>query len=333
VRVSLSENAVREDRSLEFAELEAIAAEARRPVPVRLYGQWVGALIVAVLFAMLVRTLIANPGFQWHVVRHYFFTTLVLHGLWLTIELTVVSMVIAIALGIVLAVMRVSPNPILSGASSLYIWFFRGTPLLVQIIFWFNLASLAPRLSLGVPFGPRFVTVETNTVITTMVAAIVSLGLNEGAYMAEIVRAGILSVDEGQIDAAQALGMSRLRTMRRIILPQAIRVIIPPTGNELIGQLKNTSLVSVIALMELLTTVEIVYQATFETIPLLLVAAIWYLVVTTVLSIGQSYIERHYSRGSSRAQPPTFFQQLRKNFVTFHVGPPPKTSRMTETAP
>jgi len=314
------------DRSLLFAELEAVAARARRPVPVRHYGQWVSAVVVAVLFAMLVRTLISNPGFQWGVVRHYFGKTIVLRGLSLTLELTVVSMAIAIALGIVLAVMRVSPNPILSGASSLYIWFFRGTPLLVQIIFWFNLASLFPHLSFGIPFGPRWVTVGTNTIITTWVAAVVSLSLNEAAYMAEIVRAGILSVNEGQIDAAQALGMSRVRTMRRIVLPQAIRVIIPPTGNEFIGQLKNTSLVSAIALMELLTTVEIIYEATFQTIPLLLVAALWYLIVTTVLSIGQSYIERHFSRGSSRERPPTFFQQVRRNFITFHAsalqGPP-----------
>ena len=320
----MSDEAAKRERelSLEFADLEAIAAEGRRPVPVRHYGQWLGALVVAVLFAMLVHTLITNPGFQWRVVHHYFFTTLLLKGLWLTIELTIVSMAIAIALGIVLAVMRISPNPIVSGASSLYIWFFRGTPLLVQIIFWFNLASLFPRLSLGIPFGPRLVTVEANTVITTLVAAILGLGLNEAAYMSEIVRAGILSVDEGQIDAAQALGMSRLRTMRRIVLPQAIRVIIPPTGNEFISQLKNTSLVSVIALMELLTTVEIIYEATFQTIPLLLVAAIWYLVLTTVLSIGQYHIERHYSRGSLRSQPPTFFQQLRRNFVNFHARVP-----------
>ncbi len=314
--------AVESDRTIQFAELEAVAAEARRPVPVRHYGQWIGAVIVAVLFAMLVHTLITNHGFQWHVVGHYFLKTIVLRGLLLTIELTALSMAIAIGLGIVLAVMRLSPNPILSGASSLYIWFFRGTPLLVQIIFWFNLASLFPKLSFGIPFGPRFVTVNANTIITTLVAAVVGLSLNEGAYMAEIVRAGILSVDEGQVDAAQALGMSRLRTMRRIILPQAIRVIIPPTGNEFIGQLKNTSLVSVIALMELLTTVEVIYEATFQTIPLLLVAALWYLILTTILTIGQFYIERHYSRGSTRAQPPTFLAQLRKSFVTFHASVP-----------
>jgi polar amino acid transport system permease protein len=289
-------------------------------------------VVVVVLFAMLVHTLIRNPGFQWSVVGHYFFTRLVLHGLLLTIELTVVSMVIAIALGIVFAVMRMSPNPIVSGASSLYIWFFRGTPLLVQIIFWFNLASLFPKISAGIPFGPRLVTVETNTVITTLVAAILGLGLNEGAYMAEIVRAGILSVDEGQVDAAHALGMSHLRTMRRIILPQAIRVIIPPTGNETIGMLKNTSLVSVIALTELLTTVENVYYATFQTIPLLLVAALWYLLLTTVLSVGQYYIERHYSRGSMRSQPPTFFQQLRKSFASFHASLPSTETRQARSS-
>jgi polar amino acid transport system permease protein len=321
------------DRLAAFAALEMIAAEARRPVPVRHYGQWVGAGVVAVLFAMLVHMLISNPSFQWGVIGHYFFATIVLRGLLLTIELTVVSMAIAIVLGIMLAIMRLSPNPILSGASSLYIWFFRGTPLLVQIVFWFNMASLLPKLRFGIPFGPAFVTFDSNALISTWVAGILALSLNEGAYMAEIVRAGILSVDEGQIDAGQALGMPRLRTMRRIVLPQAIRIIIPPTGNEAIGQLKNTSLVSVIALMELLTTVQIIYQATFQTIPLLLVAAFWYLLLTTVFSIGQSYLERHFARGSKRTPPPTFFQQLRRSFFTFHARVPSPTASRNELLP
>ncbi len=169
--------------------------------------------------------------------------------------------------------MRQSPNPVVSGASWLYIWFFRGTPLLVQICFWYNITSLFPKIDLGIPFGPSFIHANGNAVITTFVAALLGLGLNEGAYMAEIVRGGILSVDEGQTEAAQSLGMSRLQTMRQIVLPQAMRVIIPPTGNETISMLKNTSLVSVIAYTELLYSVQQIYDVNYKTIPLLIVAA------------------------------------------------------------
>jgi polar amino acid transport system permease protein len=276
----------------------------------------VASVVIAVLAAMFVHGLVAEKGYAWGVVGQYFFSTRVLEGLVLTIELTAISMAIGIALGIVLAVMRLSPNPLVSGSSWVYIWFFRGTPLLVQLLFWYNMAALYPTLGLGIPFGPQFVTGSANTIITPFGAAIFGLGLNEGAYMAEIVRAGFLSVEEGQTEAAQSLGMTRLQTMRRVVLPQAMRVIVPPTGNETISMLKNTSLVSVIAVTDLLYSVQLIYAANYQTIPLLIVASLWYLIVTTVLTIGQYYIERHYAKGSARELPPTFLQRLRDNVMT-----------------
>jgi polar amino acid transport system permease protein len=223
-----------------------------------------------------------------------------------TLELTVISMLIGIALGIVIAVMRLSPNPLVSSASWLYVWFFRGTPLLVQLLFWGYISALFPTIDLGIPFGPSFIHAHANTLITLFVAAILGLGLNEGAYMSEIVRAGIISVDQGQTEAASSLGMTRLQIMRRIVLPQAMRVILPPTGNETISMLKNTALVVVLGgVFDLLFEVQQIYAANFKTIPLLIVASIWYLVLTTVLYIGQYFIERRFGRGFSRAQQAT----------------------------
>jgi polar amino acid transport system permease protein len=212
--------------------------------------------------------------------------------------------------------MRRSPNPIVSGASWLYIYFFRGTPLLVQIVFWFNISALFPKIDLGVPFGPSFIHLNGNSVITTFVAALLALGLNEGAYMAEIVRAGIISVDEGQTEAAASLGMSRLAIMRHIVLPQAMRVILPPTGNETISMLKNTSLVSTIAFAELFYETQQIYGANFQTIPLLIVASLWYLVLTSVAYVGQYFIERRAGRGFSRAEQAT----MRERWLTFGSG-------------
>ena len=191
--------------------------------------------------------------------------------------------------------------------------------MLVQLLFWQFISALYPRISLGIPFGPELLHGDANTLITPFTAAILGLGLNEGAYMAEIVRAGIISVDEGQTDAGQALGMTRLQTMRRIVLPQAMRVIIPPTGNETISMLKTSSLVSVIAYAELLYSVQLIYSVNFKQIPLLLVASIWYLIFTSVLSVGQYYIERHFGRGSSRDAPMTPLQRLRRSLLPAHA--------------
>jgi polar amino acid transport system permease protein len=296
-----------------------------RAVPVRHPGRWVVAVVVAFLLVVIVNSVATNPRFGWGTVGHYLFSSRILHGLLVTLELTAVSMVIGIVLGIVLAVMRLSPNPLVAGASGFYIWFFRGTPVLVQILFWSFISALYPKISLGIPFGgPEFVHANANTLITPFLAAILALGLNEAAYMAEIVRAGIISVDEGQNDAASALGMTRLQTMRRIVLPQAMRVIIPPTGNETISMLKTTSLVSVIAYPELLYSAQLIYAVNYLQIPLLLTASIWYLVVTTILSIGQYYIERHYGRGaSSRGQRATLLQRWRSGLMIRHEGAAP----------
>ena len=301
------------------------AAEPTRPdeiraIPVRHPGRWLAAAVVLFLAVLVAHSLASNPRFEWGIVRQYFFSSRVLHGLAVTLELTALSMAIGIALGVVLAVMRLSPNPLVSGASWIYIWLFRGTPVLVQILFWFNISAVYPRFSLGVPFGPQLVHFDAASVITPFVAGMLALGLNEGAYMAEIVRAGIISVEEGQTDAAQSLGMTRLQTMRRIVLPQAMRVIIPPTGNETISMLKTTSLVSVIATTDLLYSVQLIYAVNYRTIPLLIVASIWYLVVTTVLSIGQYYLERRFSRGATRELPETPLRRLRRNLFVLRSG-------------
>ena len=269
-------------------------------IPVRHPGRWVAIAVLAVLAAMLVNSLITNPGFGWATVGQYLFSAPILNGLTNTLILTVLSMVIGIVGGVVVAVMRLSPNPVLSSTSWVFIWVLRGTPLIAQLLFWNYLAALYPNLGLGIPFGPTFVTFDVNTLITPFLACLLGLGLNEAAYMAEIVRGGLQSVDEGQTEAAGALGLSRIQTLRRIVLPQAMRVIIPPTGNETSAMLKNTSLVVVIGYFELLTSAQRIYSTNFQTIPLLIVAAIWYLVLTSILAVGQYYIERHYGRGTSR---------------------------------
>jgi polar amino acid transport system permease protein len=274
-----------------------------KAVPVRRPGRWIAAAIVLVIAASLVRSAIDNPNFQWHLVGHYLFDSRVLHGVLVTIRLTVLSMLIGIVLGVALAVMRLSPNPLVSGGSWLYIWFFRGTPLLVQILFWTFVSALYHKITLGIPFGgPALINANANTLIPTSVAVVLALGLNEAAYMAEVVRAGMISVAEGQTEAAQSLGMSRLQTLRMIVLPQAIRVIIPPTGNETISMLKNTSLAAVVAYGELLYSVQLIYDVNFKQIPLLMVAVIWYLVMTSVLYVVQYFIERRFGRGFTRSQ-------------------------------
>jgi polar amino acid transport system permease protein len=279
-------------------------SKAKKVVPVRYWERWLMAAVVLVGVAMAINALVTEKGFHFGVVGQYFFSSTILSGVVLTIELTLGSMAIGIVLGIILAVLRMSKNPILAGVSSAYIWFFRGTPLLVQIIFWYNLAALLPRIGIGIPFGPQFVSGSVNTLIAPITAALLGLGLNEGAYMSEIVRAGMLSVGNGQVEAAQSLGMTQSQTFRKIVLPQAMRVIVPPTGNQVIGMLKGTSLVSVIAIAELLYSAQIIYSNNYQTIPLLIVASLWYLVMTTVLSVGQHFLERKYGRGyrSSRSK-------------------------------
>ena len=278
-------------------------------VPVRRPGRWLAAFFVLVIGGSIVRSMVTNPRFKWGEIWHYLSDPRVIHGAIATLYLTGAAMAIGVVLGIVLAVMRLSPNPIVSGASWLYIWFFRGTPLLVQIIFWYNIAALLPVIGLGVPFGPSLVDLNGNSVITQFVAALLGLGLNEGAYMAEIVRAGIISVDEGQSEAASSLGMGRLQIMRHIVLPQAMRVILPPTGNETISMLKNSSLVSVIAFGELLYETDNISSQNFQVMQLLIVASIWYLIMTSVAYVGQYFLERKVGQGFSRAQRATMAER------------------------
>jgi polar amino acid transport system permease protein len=303
------------------ARAEAIGPEPPdeiQAVPVRHFGRWIAAAIVLLIGVALARSVVTNSRFEWDVVGSYLFDTRILNGLVKTLELTVLAMAIGIVLGVILALMRLSRNPLLSGASWVYIWFFRGTPLLVQILIFFNIAALYPMINLGIPFGPSFIHINATTLITPFLAGMIALGLNEGAYMSEVVRAGIISVDQGQFDAAKAVGMTQGQTMRRIVLPQAMRVMIPPTGNETISMLKNSSLVYVIAVSELLYTATLIYSVNYKTIPLLIVASIWYLAATTVLSIGQYFLERHYGRGGPGEQSRTLTQRLRTGVLARH---------------
>jgi len=267
------------------------------PVPLARPGRWVAAAFVALLVAWIVTILFSNPNFQWKVVGKYLFSKEIIDGVKLTIELTLTAMAIGVVLGVIAALMLLSQNRLLYGTATFYIMAFRGTPALVQLIFWYNLAALFPKITLGIPFfGPDFVSFNANTIITPVIAANLGLGLCEGAYMAEIVRAGIMSVDPGQREAGIALGLTRAQTMRRIILPQALRVIVPPTGNQIISMLKLSSLASVISVTELLAAAGLIYTRTFETIPLLIVASLWYITLTGVLTLGQRVIERRLGR-------------------------------------
>ncbi|WNI32814.1 amino acid ABC transporter permease [Streptomyces sp. ITFR-6] len=265
------------------------AADRLRIVPARRTGQWTAAVAVLVLLALALNSVIRNDAFQWDVVGDYFLTTAVLRGLWLTLWLTALVMVLGFALGTLLAVLRLSANRVLQAVGWGYVWLFRSTPILVQLLFWFNIGALYPEI-LGV---------RTVNLLGPVTVAVIGLTLHEAAYAAEVVRGGILSVERGQLEAAQSLGLGPWRRLRRIVLPQAMRSIVPPAGNMLIGTLKGTSIVSIIAVQDLLYSVQLVYHRTYQVIPLLLVATLWYVVVTSVLSIGQHYVERHYARGSA----------------------------------
>ncbi|SMF21584.1 amino acid ABC transporter permease [Streptomyces sp. Amel2xC10] len=261
-------------------------------VPRRRFGQWAAAVAVLVLLALAVNSVLRNEAFRWDVVADYFTSDAVLRGLWLTLWLTAVVMALGFALGTLLAAARLSANPVLRSVAWGYVWLFRSIPILVQLLLWFNIGALYPQV-----FGVR-----TVDLFTPIVVAIIGLTLHEAAYAAEVVRGGILSVDRGQIEAAQALGLSRRRRWWRIVLPQAMRAIVPPAGNMLIGTLKGTSIVSVIAVQDLLFSVQLVYHRTYQVIPLLMVATVWYTLVTSVLSVGQYYVERHYARGTGTAR-------------------------------
>lgn len=249
-----------------------------------------------ILLLALAWSVATNHRFRWDVVADYLFAHDILHGLMLTLEITFFAMIIGIVGGLILALMRLSPSRFLRMVSGGYIWFFRGTPVLVQLLFWFNIQAVYPHI--GIPFCPQL---NLNAILTPSLAAIFGLGFNEAAYMAEITRAGITAIDHGQGEAAKALGMTRAEALHRIILPQAMRVIIPPTANETIGLLKTSSIASVIAVTELLYSAQLIYSVNYLTIPLLITASVWYLAITTILSIGQHYLERRFSKGSAHA--------------------------------
>lgn len=270
----------------------AAAPAAVRVVKRRHPGRWISAAAVLAVTAAVVSAVATSPNIHWNQVRHYLTDPSILAGIRLTILLTVVAQAIGIAGGVLLALMARSENIVMRTVSAAYVWLFRGTPVLIQIILWFNLALIFPRIALHIPGTTTGFGLDTNALITPVIAAIIALSLNEAAYMAEIVRGGLISVEHGQADAATAIGMTRGNAMRYVILPQAIRVIVPPTGNELINMLKTTSLVSVIAAHELLTSAQQIYAVNFLTVELLVVASIWYLVMSSVCSIGQAYLER-----------------------------------------
>lgn len=277
-----------------------------KAVPVRHPGRWMSAVIILAVLVLFLQSLVTNPNFRWDIVGTYILDVKVVQGVGWTLLLTVTSMVLAIVLAILLAFMRQSDNPVFRWSSWAWVWFFRGTPVYTQLVFWGLIAVLYPKISAGVPFGPELFSLDTSTVITATVAAILGLGLNESAYLAEIFRAGLKSVDRGQMEAAEALGMGKTKIMWRIILPQAMRVIVPPTGNETIGMLKTTSLVLAVPFtLDLTFATNALANRTYLPVPLLIVAAIWYLVITSILMVGQHFIEAYYGKGVDNFAPAT----------------------------
>ncbi|MEV0948860.1 amino acid ABC transporter permease [Rhodococcus sp. NPDC049939] len=275
--------------------------EPIKAVPLRRPGRWIAAIVVGALLALFVYGALTNEAYRWDIYARYLFDERISAAAWKTIQLTVLAMAIAIVLGVILAVMRLSSNPVLKTVAWVYLWVFRGTPVYVQLVFWGLFPAIYKQLDLGIPFVHQFVHIDLQGLNAAFLFAIIGLGLNEAAYMAEIVRAGVNSVGEGQTEASVALGMTWSQTMRRTVLPQAMRVIIPPTGNELIGMLKTTSLVSAIPYtLELYGRTRDISGANFQPIPLLMVAATWYLAITSVLMIGQYYLERYFSKGATR---------------------------------
>ncbi|MBT0721387.1 amino acid ABC transporter permease [Tatumella sp. TA1] len=278
----------------------------------RHYGRWFSAAVVLLVLVFFGSSIASNPNFEWGVVLQNLTEASILSGVMMTIKLTCISVLFGFAGGTLLAFMRLSANPVLSWVSWAYIWFFRAVPMLVQLFLWYNIATLYPKLSLTLPFYGEIWAAKTNQLISPFSAAVIALVMHQSAYAAEIIRAGIQSVSVGQLEAAKALGYRPAQIFRQTVLPQAMRTILPPAGNEVIGQLKTTAVVSVIALQDVLYSAQIIYQRTYEVVPLLLVATAWYLLMTSVLSVGQHYIERFFSRGNV-ADKPKWFRAKQKN--------------------
>ncbi|MFD7503339.1 amino acid ABC transporter permease [Streptomyces sp. NPDC059850] len=273
---------------------------ALKVVPVRHPWRWVAVAVTAVLVAQFAHGLITNPGWEWDVFAAFFTTETILKAVWITLQLTFYGTALGFALGIVLAFMRLSRSPFMKSVAFTYIWAFRSIPLIVQLLFWFNLTYLYKKLDFGIPFGPGFFSFDTAGLVGAMSAAVLGLALHQAAYAAEIVRGGVIAVDAGQLEAAAALGIPRLRQLRRVVLPQAMRSILPNAANEVISLFKGTSIVSVMAIGELFYQVQVVYGRNGRVVPLLMVATVWYIILTTLLSIAQYYVERHFSRGATR---------------------------------
>ncbi|MGO1950879.1 MAG: amino acid ABC transporter permease [Mycobacteriaceae bacterium] len=290
-----------------------------RVTPRRHWGRWAAAALVLFLLAQFAWSLVTTENYHWDVFARYFFDGAVLDGLVLTLQLTVVTIIGGFVLGGILAVFRLSGSAVLNAAASGYIWFFRSVPVLVQILIWYNLGYLYPTLGLGTPFtGNHWIAeVDTTALISAWFAAALGLTLHQAAYSSEIIRGGILSVDSGQWEAARALGIPASRRFFRIILPQAARSIVPNAFNEVIGQIKGTSVVFIVALPELFYTVQVIYNRTSTPIPLLMVSVAWYAILTTALTIVQYYVERHYAKGTQRTLPPTPLQKARRTVATW----------------
>ncbi|WP_192497066.1 ABC transporter permease subunit [Gulosibacter chungangensis] len=301
------------------------ARPARRIIRRRNYGRWIFATIALFLVAQFVVSMFKNPNWHWDVFAQYVFSKAIVDGVVLTLALTAIAAVIGFVLGAVLAVMKMSDSPILQSLASGYIWFFRAVPLVVQLVVWYNLGYLWPTLGFGTPFTTDFWLYEFNTVtlISAFTAAILGLSLHEAAYSAEIIRGGLLAVDQGQLEASRALGLPRATRFFRIVLPQALRSIVPNAFNSVIGLVKGTSVVFIVALPELFYTAQVIYNRNQMVIPLLLVTVAWYAVITTALNIVQFYIERHYAKGHERELPPTPFQRIQRWFGARRPNPVP----------
>jgi len=289
--------------ALDGSQVRAILPEKNdvvhnRVVPRRHPGRWLVVLLIGILGIQAAQGVANNPNFHWETYSTYLFSPFVLRGVGWTLLLTVISMAIAIPLALALVIMRENDNPILQGVAWFWVWFFRGTPIYTQLAFWGLFAVLFPTISISVPFGPEIVSLDSRWIVTPAVAAIAGLSFNETAYLSEIFRAGFRAIDRGQTEAAQAIGMSKTKIWTRILIPQAMRIIIPPTGNEAIGVLKLTSLVLAVPFtLDLTFATNAIANRTYLPVPLLLVAATWYLFITSLLMVGQYYLERYYGRG------------------------------------
>ncbi|MFE9560328.1 amino acid ABC transporter permease [Streptomyces sp. NPDC006487] len=301
---------------------------AERVLPLRRPGRWVAGIVVLVLVSQAAHGLITNPFYQWDRFAYWFARPVILDGLLITLQVAAYSAVLGLAGGVLLALGRLSGSPVLRSVSWTYIWLLRSVPLIVVLLFLYNLSALYPTLSIGVPFGPAFLTFDESRLATDMVVAVVGLSLSEAAYAAEIVRAGVLSVDQGQQEAAAALGLPKRYQFARIVFPQALRSIVPSYVNQLIGLLKATSLVFYVSLLDLFGSVQSL-GSTYpgDVVPLLLVATVWYVILTSLVSVVQYYVERHYARGALRTPAPTPLQRARAGLRDLRIRYRKETAR------